>query len=216
VTVSRTDVTVVAVAGTATCACSSRLAALTSTAPRSHSAVPSWLPQPTLYLGIRLAGAAARLMVARGTLPPCVHAFTVHCAACPRSMLALVGCTATQRLTCVVCAALVMNEVSVAVVALGLAVADVESDGLAGGEGSVLAGLGEVGLGVGVGVSVGVGVGVGLGEVGLGVGVEVSVGVGVGLVDVGVGVGLVGVGVGVGLGVESCSGSHCWTIALAN
>ena len=81
----------------------------------------------------------------------------------------------------------------------------------------MLAGLGEVGLGVGVGVSVGVGVGVGvgLGEVGLGVGVGVSVGVGVGLVGVGVGVGLVDVGVGVGLGVESCIGSHCWTIALA-
>jgi hypothetical protein len=81
-------------------------------------------------------------------------------------------------------------------------------------------GAGEVWLGVGVGVSLGVG----LGEVGLGVGVGVSLGVGVGLVDVGVGVGLVYVGVGVGLvdvgvgvgvAVESCSGSHCWTITLA-
>ena len=83
----------------------------------------------------------------------------------------------------------------------------------------MVAGVGEVeslGLGL-VSVGVGVGVGLGLGEVGLGVGLGVSLGVGVGLVDVGVGVGVgVGlVGVGVGLGVGDCSGSHCWTIALA-
>ena len=195
------------------------MADLTSTAPRSHSAVPSWLPQPTLYLGFRLAGAAARLMVALGTLPPCVHAFTVHCAACPRAMLGWVGCMATQRLTCVVGDAAVMSAVSVPVdvaeLALGLGLTDPESDGLGAGGWSVVAGAGEVeSVGLGLLVSVG------LGEVGLGVGLGVSLGlvvlgVGVGLVDVGVGVG-VGVGlVGVGLGeVGSCSGSHCWTITL--
>jgi hypothetical protein len=217
-TVSRTDVTLVAVTGTATCACSSRLADVTSTAPRSHSAVPSWLPQPTLYLGFRLAGAAARLMVAWGTLPPCVHAFTIHCAACPRAMLVCVGCIATQRLTCEVVDAAVMSAVSVPVdvaeLALGLALPDPESDVLGADDWSVVAGVGEAeSVGLGVLVSVG------LGEVGLGVGLGVSLGVvllgvGVGLVGVGVGVGLVGVGVGVGLGVGSCSGSHCWTITL--
>ena len=96
------------------------------------------MPQPTLYFGFRLAGAADRLMVASGTLPPCVHAFTVHCAAFPRSTLARVGCRATQRLTGVVCAARMMNAVSVPVdveeLALGLALPEAESDGLAGGD----------------------------------------------------------------------------------
>ena len=112
-----------------------------------------------------------------------------------------------------------MNAVSVPVdvaeLALGLALPDVESDGLADGDGSVVAGVGEVeSLGLGL---VSVGDGLGLGEVGLGVGLGVglvSLGVGVGLVDVGAGVGLVGAGVGVVLGAGDCSGSHCWTITL--
>ena len=108
-----------------------------------------------------------------------------------------------------VCAA--MNAVSVPVdvaeLALGLALPDVESDGLADGDGSVVAGVGEVeSLGLGL---VSVGDGLGLGEVGLGVGL------GLGLVSVGVGVGLVGVGVGDGLGAGDCSGSHCGTTTLA-
>jgi len=98
--VKRTEVTVVAVAATAIFACSWRWADFASRAPRSHDAVPSWLPQPKLNVGFRLAGAAIRRMVASGTLPPCVQAVTVHRAVCPRWMLDLAGCTATQRLTC--------------------------------------------------------------------------------------------------------------------
>jgi len=98
--VKRTEVTVVAVAATAIFACSWRLADFASRAPRSHDAVPSWLPQPKLNVGFRLAGAAIRRMVASGTLPPCVQAVTVHRAVCPRWTLDLAGCIATQRLTC--------------------------------------------------------------------------------------------------------------------
>ena len=98
--VKRTEVTVVAVAATAIFACSWRWADFASRAPRSHDALPSWLPQPKLNVGFRLAGAAIRRMVASGTLPPCVQAVTVHRAVCPRWMLDLAGCTATQRLTC--------------------------------------------------------------------------------------------------------------------
>ena len=98
--VKRTEVTVVAVAATAIFACSWRWADFASRAPRSHDALPSWLPHPKLNVGFRLAGAAIRRMVASGTLPPCVQAVTVHRAVCPRWMLDLAGCTATQRLTC--------------------------------------------------------------------------------------------------------------------
>lgn len=79
--VSRTDVTVVAEAGTVTFACSWRWAELASSAPRSHDAVPSLLPQPKLNAGLRLAGAADNRMVASATLPPVAQAVTVHRAA---------------------------------------------------------------------------------------------------------------------------------------
>ena len=98
--VKRTEVTVVAEAATAICACNWRWADFASSAPRSHDALPSWLPQPKLNTGFRLAGAAIRRTVASGTLPPCAQAVTVHRAVCPRWMLELAGCTATQRLAC--------------------------------------------------------------------------------------------------------------------
>jgi len=98
--VKRTEVTVVAVAATAIFACNWRRADFASRAPRSHDAVPSWLPQPKLNVGFKLAGAAIRRMVASGTLPPCAQAVTVHRAVCPRWMPDFAGCTATQRLIC--------------------------------------------------------------------------------------------------------------------
>lgn len=98
-TFSRTDVTVVAVTGTTTCACSCRFVDLAAISPRSHDAVPSWEPQPKLNVGDRLAGTVTRRMVASGTLPPFVHALTVHVPAWPRSMLLSPCCTATHRLT---------------------------------------------------------------------------------------------------------------------
>ena len=97
--VKRTEVTVVAEAATAIFACSWRWADFASSAPRSHDVLPSWLPQPKLNVGFRLAGAATRRMVASGTSPPCAQAVTVHRAVCPRWMLDLAGCTATHRLT---------------------------------------------------------------------------------------------------------------------
>lgn len=97
--VRRTEVTVVAEEATAIFACSWRRAEFASSAPRSHDALPSWLPQPRLNAGLRLAGAATRRTVASGTLPPCAQAVTVHTADCPRWMLELAGRTATQRLT---------------------------------------------------------------------------------------------------------------------
>lgn len=104
-----TDVTVLADAATATFACSCRWAELASSAPRSHDALPSWLPQPKLNAGLRLEGAATRLRLASGTLPPSVQAVTVHSAACPRWMLDCAGCTATQRLTCPGCAVVLVK-----------------------------------------------------------------------------------------------------------
>src|SRR5580704_2139179 len=100
VAVKRTEVTVVAEAATAIFACSWRWADFASSAPRSHDVLPSWLPQPKLNVGFKLAGAAVRRMVASGTSPPCAQAVTVHRAVCPRWMLDLAGCTATHRLTC--------------------------------------------------------------------------------------------------------------------
>jgi len=100
VAVKRTEVTVVAEAATAIFACNWRRADFASSAPRSHDVLPSWLPQPKLNVGFKLAGAAVRRMVASGASPPCAQAVTVHRAVCPRWMLDLAGCTATHRLTC--------------------------------------------------------------------------------------------------------------------
>ena len=104
VTVRFTDVTVDAATGTVSWAWSCRGADFASTAPRSHEDVPSALPQPKLNRGAPpLAGVACSWIVASGTSPPVVQALTVHCAACPRSVLACALATSTQRLTCVVC-----------------------------------------------------------------------------------------------------------------
>jgi hypothetical protein len=127
--VKRTEVTVVAEAATAIVACSSRWADFASSAPRSHDALPSWLPQPKLNTGVRLAGAAVRRMVASGTLPPCAQAVTVHRAVCPRWMLEFAGCTATQRLTCAGCAVGVLVVVGSVVVADVVGFADVVAFG---------------------------------------------------------------------------------------
>jgi hypothetical protein len=103
-TVRLSEVTDVAVTGTVTCAWSCRGAEFASIAPRSHEDVPSALPQPKLNPGAPpLAGVACSWIVASGTSPPVVQALTVHCAACPRSVLARTLATFTQRLTCVVC-----------------------------------------------------------------------------------------------------------------
>ena len=88
VAVRVTDVTVAAVSGTVTCACSCRWAEVASTAPRSHEDVPSSLPQPKVKRGVpALAGVARSWILASGTLPPVVQAATAHWAACPRSRL---------------------------------------------------------------------------------------------------------------------------------
>jgi hypothetical protein len=103
-TVRLTDLTADAVTGTVSCAWSCRGADFASTAPRSHEDVPSALPQPEPKPGaLPLAGVACSRMVASGTFPSVVQALTVHCAECPRSLLACERATSTQRLTCVTC-----------------------------------------------------------------------------------------------------------------
>ena len=93
--------TAVAVTGTVSCAWSCRGAELASTAPRSHEDVPSALPQPKLKPGAPpVTGDAWSWMAASGTFPPVVQTLTVHWAECPRSLLACVLATSTQRLTC--------------------------------------------------------------------------------------------------------------------
>ena len=99
ITVSRTDFTVDAVAGTMDSAWSCRSADFASTAPRSHDAVPSLLPQPKLNCGVTLAGVACSRTIASGTFPPFVQALTTHWAAAPRLLLACELVIWTQRLT---------------------------------------------------------------------------------------------------------------------
>jgi hypothetical protein len=77
-TVSRTDFTVDAVAGTVASASSCRSADFASIAPRSHEAVPSLLPQPKVNSGVRLSGTACSRTVALGTFPPLVQALITH------------------------------------------------------------------------------------------------------------------------------------------
>jgi hypothetical protein len=210
VTVSWTDFTADAVAGTVTFAITSRRDERASTAPRSHDGVASLLPQPKLKFGVTLAGEAVRRTMASGTLPPCVQALTTHRADCPRLMEACSRCAATQRLTLAVCGTESEYAVSVApdrtaaaaeLELLGfpgegeLAFPDVVGDGSAAGRGEVVAGLGvaAVPLALGVGVL----------EVAIAVGVAVGVDVGVDRVGVGL-----GVGDGLGGGAGSRSGSH--------
>jgi len=99
VTFNCTDVTEVSVAGTTTCASSSRWADVESISPRSQDAVPSLLPQPKLKTPDTIVGVAASRTVASGTFPPSVQALTTHRAVWPRSMLVWKRWMATQRLT---------------------------------------------------------------------------------------------------------------------
>jgi hypothetical protein len=78
ITVSTTDFTADAVAGTIDSAWSCRCADFASTAPRSHDAVPLLLPHPKLNCGVTLAGVACSRTVALGTFPPFVQALTTH------------------------------------------------------------------------------------------------------------------------------------------
>jgi len=78
ITVNLTDFTDEAVAATFDSAWSCRRADCASTAPRSHDAVPSSLPQPKSNVGPALDGVACRRTVAAGRLPPVVQALTTH------------------------------------------------------------------------------------------------------------------------------------------
>lgn len=82
VTVRLTEVTL-AVTGMVTSACSCRWAELASTAPRSHTDVPSPLPQPKLKPGMPAPALACSASLKSGTLPPTVQAPTTHWAVCP-------------------------------------------------------------------------------------------------------------------------------------
>jgi hypothetical protein len=77
-TVNLTDLTDDAVVAIFVSAWSWRWADWASTAPRSHAAVPSSLPQPKVNFGPALVGVACRRTVASGRLPPVVHALTTH------------------------------------------------------------------------------------------------------------------------------------------
>ena len=150
VTVRRTDVTVVALAGTRSVTWSSRGAASASTVPSLQADVPSSAPQPKLKAGDpAAAGWARRLMVVSGRLPPSVQALTVQSAGLPRWPAGCPLTTLTQRLTWLVCC----TGLALAV-ALLLAVAEGVGDTV--GE--------PVGLGVGdaVGELVGLGTAEGL------------------------------------------------------
>lgn len=146
--------------GTVTCACSWRGADSESTVPRSHEDVPPPAEQPKLNDGAPLlAGVACRLIVTSGTLPPAVHALTVHWAACPRSLSACASVTWTQRLVALVSDAVVV-PVCVECTAIdvdGEALADrwALTDLVGTGSGDELA-VGVVTLGVGVDVLAGV------------------------------------------------------------
>jgi hypothetical protein len=155
VTVRLTDLTDDALTGTVTCAWSCRGADFASTAPRSQDDVPSSLPQPKLNPGAPpLAGAACSRRTASVTFPPVVQALTVHWAACPRSLLACVPATSTQRLT---------GETSDTVLAPLCALAPVAVP-VAVGVGLALVGFALVGLAL-VGFALMVRVGVGVAEV---------------------------------------------------
>jgi hypothetical protein len=162
--------------------------------------------------------------VASGTVPPVVHALTVHCATCPRSLLACAGATWTQRLVGVVSETVLapLCELVAVAVAVAVGVAVLVAVPVAVGEGLGVAGLLVAGLGVMVRVGSGVAVSVDLTSARVRVGVafggadfvvaavglDFSVRVGAEcaaafLLGVAVGVpeDVVGVGVGVAVGV---------------
>jgi hypothetical protein len=78
VTVNVTDFTDDAVVATVDSAWSCRCADVESTAPRSHDAVASSLPQPKLNVGAMLDGVACSRTMASVRLPPVVQALTTH------------------------------------------------------------------------------------------------------------------------------------------
>jgi hypothetical protein len=78
VTVNVTDFTDDAVVATVDSAWSCRRADVESTAPRSHDAVASSLPQPKLNVGAMLDGVACSRTMASVRLPPVVQALTTH------------------------------------------------------------------------------------------------------------------------------------------
>lgn len=163
VAVRLTEVTVVAVAGTVSCAWSSRIAEVASTAPRSHKAVPSPCAQPKLKVGVPAPeGEAPSCSLTSATLPPVVQASTAQWVACPRWRLGCRGATPTHTLTCaVVTAVKTMESPPSPRAAVVLAVVDAVPLELAGGVVVAVAGVGVVDAVVGVGdVVVWVGVGV--------------------------------------------------------
>jgi hypothetical protein len=165
VTVRLTDVTVDAETGTVSCAWSCRGAEFTSTAPRSHEDVPLALPQPKLNPGAPpLAGVACSWIVASGTSPPVVQALTVHCAACPRSVLACALATSTQRLTCVVCDTVLAPICELVLVGVPVGVGVGFALRVRLGAGVTFAVAFAVALGVALGVTLGVALGVTLAE----------------------------------------------------
>lgn len=95
VTVSLTDLTLVALAAMATCALNSRGVEFESTVPRAHELVPSWA-HPKVNLGVWLDGVVASLRTTLGTVPPLAQALTVHWAVCPRWTLASSRVTRTH------------------------------------------------------------------------------------------------------------------------
>jgi hypothetical protein len=118
ITVSLTDFTDDAVAGTFESAWSCRCADVASIAPRSHDAVPSLLPQPKLNFGAALDGVPSSRTIASGMFPPVVQAVTTHWVVAPRLLVDVELVMSTQRLTLgslwTACAPLRGEEVAVA------------------------------------------------------------------------------------------------------
>ena len=98
ITVSLTEFTDNAVAGTSELAWSCRCTDVESIAPRSHDAVPSLLPQPKLNFGAALDGDASSRMIASGMFPPVVQAVTTHWVVAPRLLVDVELAMSTQRL----------------------------------------------------------------------------------------------------------------------
>ena len=79
IAVRLTDLTVAAVTGTVSWACSCRWADFASTVPRAHEEVPSSLPQPKLNPGAPpTVGVARSRTITSERFPPVVQALTVH------------------------------------------------------------------------------------------------------------------------------------------
>jgi len=212
VTVNCTEVSEVALAGTATWARTWRAVDPEKTVPSVQAADPSSLPQPKVNFGVWPAGAAVSWRTAFGTFPFCAHALTTHCTVWPGLPLDWLLCRPTHRL--------LTGELAAkrAVRAAGA------GDGVPAVPTSVVAGVswGEAGGDAGsVPVSVDAEVaseagwevaGAWADVVAAVAGVVAGAGV-VGAVVVGAVVGVVGVGVGVGVG-DGCSGWQLEMVGL--